>query len=38
MQPCAAEAATDPFAASRSVFDALAVELGGEEAAGLGHA
>jgi hypothetical protein len=38
MQPCAAEAATDPFAASRSVFDALAVELGAEGAAGLGHA
>jgi hypothetical protein len=38
MQPCAAEAATDPFAASRSVFDALACELGAEGAAGLGHA
>jgi hypothetical protein len=38
MQPCAAEAATDPFAASRSVFDALAVELGAEGAARLGHA
>src|SRR6266540_1618572 len=38
MQPCAAEAATDPFAASRSVFDALALELGAEPAAGLGHA
>jgi len=38
MQPCAAEAATDPFAASRAVFDALALELGGEAAAGLGHA
>ena len=31
-------AAADPFAASRSVFAALALELGGEEAAGLGHA
>jgi hypothetical protein len=39
MPPCAAEAAaTDPFAASRSVFDALACELGAEGAAGLGHA
>src|SRR6266496_5729376 len=38
MQPCAAEAATDPFAASRSVFDALAVELDAEGAARLGHA
>jgi hypothetical protein len=38
MQPCAAAAATDPFAASRSVFDALAVELGAEPAARLGHA
>ena len=38
MPPCAAEAAaTDPFAASRSVFDALACELGAEGAAGLGH-
>jgi hypothetical protein len=36
MQPCAA--ADDPFAASRTAFDALAVELGAEEAAGLGHA
>jgi hypothetical protein len=31
-------AAADPFAASRSVFDALALELGAEGAAGLGHA
>ncbi len=38
MQSCAAEAATDPFAASRSVFDALAVELDAEGAARLGHA
>jgi hypothetical protein len=38
MPSCAAEAATDPFAASRSVFAALAVELGAEPAAGLGHA
>jgi hypothetical protein len=37
MQPCAA-ATTDPFAASRSVFDALIVELDAEPAAGLGHA
>jgi len=37
MQPCAADAATDPFAASRSVFAALAVELGAEPAARLGH-
>ncbi len=37
MQSCAADAATDPFAASRSAFDALAVELGAEPAAGLGH-
>jgi len=37
MQPCAADAA-DPFAASRTAFDALAVELGAEGAAGLGHA
>jgi hypothetical protein len=35
MPPCAA---ADPFAASRSVFDALALELGAEQAAGLGHA
>jgi len=38
MQPCAADAAPDPFAASRAAFDALAVELGAEAAAGLGHA
>jgi hypothetical protein len=38
MPACAAEAATDPFAASRSVFDALALELGAEGAARLGHA
>jgi len=38
VQPCAAEAATDPFAASRTAFDALACELGAEPAAGLGHA
>jgi hypothetical protein len=31
-------AAADPFAASRSVFDALALELSAEPAAGLGHA
>jgi hypothetical protein len=37
MQPCAA-ATTDPFAASRSVFDALALELDAEPAARLGHA
>ena len=37
MQPCAAAAATDPFAASRSTFDALTCELGAEEAARLGH-
>src|SRR6266496_1617097 len=37
MQPLAVEAATDPFAASRWVFAALAVELGAEGAAGLGH-
>src|SRR6266704_5358447 len=37
MQPCAA-ATTDPFAASRSVFDALIVELDAEPAARLGHA
>ena len=37
MPSCAAEAATDPFAASRSAFDALTLELGAEEAAGLGH-
>src|SRR6266511_5592602 len=36
MQPCAA-ATTDPFAASRWVFADLAVELGAEGAAGLGH-
>ncbi len=38
MPACAAEAATDPFAASRSVFAALAVELSAEDAARLGHA
>jgi hypothetical protein len=38
MPSCAAEAAIDPFAASHSVFDALALELGAEEAARLGHA
>src|SRR6266540_3798927 len=38
MQPCAAEAATDPFAASRSAFDALALELGAEGAGRLDHA
>jgi len=38
MGPCAAEAATDPFAASRSALDALALELGAEPAARLGHA
>jgi hypothetical protein len=38
MPACAADAATDPFAASRSVFAALAVELGAEDAARLGHA
>lgn len=37
MQPCAADAAADPFAASRTAFDALAVELGAEPAARLGH-
>ncbi len=37
MQPCAA-ATTDPFAASRSVFDALIVELDAEPAARLGRA
>ena len=37
MQPWAAVTATDPFAASRSAFDALAVELGAEGAARLGH-
>src|SRR6266487_3229132 len=38
MPSCAVEAAIDPFAASHSVFDALALELGAEEAARLGHA
>jgi hypothetical protein len=38
MPACAADAATDPFAASRSVFAALAVGLGAEDAARLGHA
>ena len=38
MPPCAATDPTDPFAASRSVFAALTVELGAEPAAGLGHA
>jgi hypothetical protein len=38
MPACAAEAATDPFAASRSVFAALAVELSAKDAARLGHA
>jgi hypothetical protein len=38
MRPVAAEAATDPFATSRCVFDAVTVELGAEPAAGLGHA
>jgi len=37
MQPCAA-ATTGPFAGSRSVFDALVVELGAGPAARLGHA
>src|SRR6266516_2780934 len=38
MPSCAVEAAIDPFAASHSAFDALALELGAEPAAGLGHA
>src|SRR6266511_5863831 len=38
MHPVAAEAATDPFATSRSAFDALTLELSAEPAAGLGHA
>ena len=38
MHPVASEAPTDPFATSRSVFDALTLELGAEGAAGLGHA
>ncbi len=37
MPPCAAEAATDPFAASRTAFAALALELSAEGAARLGH-
>ncbi len=38
MPPCAATDPTDPFAASRTAFAALTVELGAEPAAGLGHA
>jgi hypothetical protein len=38
MPACAAEAAPDPFAASRSVFAALACELSAEDATRLGHA
>lgn len=34
MPPCAA---ADPFAASRTAFDALTLELGAEGAARLGH-
>jgi hypothetical protein len=41
MPPCVAAdpfTTADPFAASRTAFDALLVELGGDGAARLGHA